>query len=76
MMTEDHKRIGSYGSSSYVSEMTALLKDKKYVEALQKEVDDLKAKMDSEGVFGTLQQKYYYEVVTCLYNYEKLFGVQ
>ena len=76
MMTEDHKRTGSYGSSSYVSEMTALLKDKKYVEALQKEVDDLKAKMDSEGVFGTLQQKYYYEVVTCLYNYEKLFGVQ
>lgn len=44
-------------------------------EALQTEVNDLQSKYDSEGIAGNLQQKYYYEVVTCLYQYEILFGI-
>ena len=31
--------------------------------------------LDCEGIAGNLQQKYYDEVITCLINYEKLFGI-
>lgn len=75
MMTEDHKKTGSYGNSQYVSDTTALLKNQKYKEALQKEVDDLKSKDDCEGIAGSLQQKYYDEVITCLIEYKALFGI-
>ncbi len=75
MMTEDHKKTGSYGSSKYVAEMTNLLSDQKYEDALQKEVDDLKSKYDCEGIAGNLQQKYFDEVVTCLIKYESLFEI-
>lgn len=75
MMTEDHKKTGSYGSSKYVSSITKLLNDKKYEDALQTEVDDLQSKDDCEGIAGNLQQKYYDEVITCLCEYEKLFGI-
>lgn len=75
MMTEDHKKTGSYGSSTYVAAMTNLLSNKKYQDALQKEVDDLQSEYDCEGIAGSLQQKYYDEVVTCLIKYEALFGI-
>lgn len=76
MMVADHKKTGSYGNSSYVATVTSLLQAKKYREALQHEVNDLKSKPDSEGYHGSLQQKYYNEVVTCLVEYEKLFGLR
>lgn len=75
MMTADHKLTGSYGSSSYVKDVTNLLRNKQYYEALQHEVDDLQSHLDSEGLAGTLQQKYYNEVVICLFQYESLFGI-
>lgn len=75
MMTKDHYNTGSYGSSAYVAVMTNLLSNQKYQDALQKEVDDLKSKYDCEGIAGSLQQKYYDEVITCLINYEALFGI-
>ncbi len=75
MMTEDHKKTGSYGNSKYVSEMTSLLSKGRYQDALQKEVDNLQSQYDCEGIAGNLQQKYYNEVVTCLYQYENLFGI-
>lgn len=55
--------------------MTNLLSNKKYQDALQKEVDDLQSEYDCEGIAGSLQQKYYDEVVTCLIKYEALFGI-
>ena len=75
MMTSDHKRTASYGNSSYVNKITNLLKNRKYQEALQTEVNSLKSAYDSEGIAGTLQQKYYNQVLTCLYQYEILFGI-
>ncbi len=75
MMVADHQKTGSFGSSSYVANITNLLSSRKYQEALQTEVNDLQSKYDSEGIAGNLQQKYYYEVVTCLYQYEILFGI-
>ncbi len=75
MMTEDHKKTGSYGSSTYVTVMTNLLSNKKYQDALQKEVNDLQSKYDCEGIAGNLQQKYYGEVITCLIKYEELFEI-
>lgn len=76
MMTADHYLTGSYGSYSYVSDTSNLLSNGRYEDALQKEVNDLKSKMDCEGIAGNLQQKYYTEVVTCLYEYEKLFNLR
>lgn len=75
MMTQDHYLTGSYGSSTYVSGISYLLKNKQYQAALQVEVDDLQAKYDCEGIAGSLQQKYYDQVITCLYYYEVLFGI-
>lgn len=75
MMTADHIITPSYGSSSYVKSITDLLKDKKYEDALRKEVEGLQGKMDSEGLAGNLQQKYYNEVIICLYQYEILFDI-
>jgi len=75
MMTADHKKTGSYGSSTYVSAMSNLLSSGKYQDALQKEVDDLQSKYDCEGIAGNLQQKYYDEVIICLVQYEALFGI-
>lgn len=75
MMTEDHMRTGSYGSPTYVSQESTLLKNRLYESLLQKEVNDLKSAQDSEGIAGSLHQKYYNEVVTCLYQYEGLFGI-
>lgn len=74
MMTEDHRKTGSYGSSAYVRDTTNLLRERKYREALQKEVRDLQSSYDCDRV-GTLEQKYYDQVFTCLYEYERLFGV-
>lgn len=75
MMTADHRKTGSYGSSTYVSNITNLLSNGDYQEALQTEVDDLQSEYDCEGIAGNLQQKYYDEVITCLYQYEILFGI-
>ena len=75
MMAADHRKTGSYGSAAYVNQVSDLLKNKKYEEALQKEVDDFKSNNDTEGIAGSLQQKYYNEVVICLANYTKLFGI-
>lgn len=75
MMTADHRKTGSYGSSTYVSKITNLLSNGEYQEALQTEVDDLQSKYDCEGIAGNLQQKYYDEVIICLYQYELLFGI-
>lgn len=57
------------------NQVSDLLKNKKYEEALQKEVDDFKSNNDTEGIAGSLLQKYYNEVVICLANYTKLFGI-
>ena len=72
-------KTGSYGSSTvsraYREEEKKLLKDKKYRELLQKEVDDFKAKKDPDGKFKNLSVKYYDEILICLAQYEKLFGI-
>ncbi len=75
MMTEDHRKTGSYGSSTYVKKQSDLLSQKKYEKALQNEVADMKSKMECEGIAGSLQQKYYNEILVCLLEYEKLFGI-
>lgn len=75
MMTADHRKTGSYGNSSYVSQESQMLKNKQYEALLRKEVDDLKSKQDCDGIAGTLQQKYNNEVTTCLFHYERLFGI-
>ncbi len=76
MITADHHKTASYGSSSYAASITSLLKGKRYKDALQKEVDRLKATPDPEKQFASLQPKYYNEIVTCLYQYELLFGLR
>ena len=79
MTRDDHMKTGSYGSSTvsraYREEEKKLLKDKKYRELLQKEVDDFKAKKDPDGKFKNLSVKYYDEILICLAQYEKLFGI-
>lgn len=79
MTRDDHMKTGSYGSSTasrtYREEEKKLLKDKKYRELLQKEVDDFKAKKDPDGEFKNLSVKYYDEILICLAQYEKLFGI-
>ena len=75
MMAEDHWNTGSYGSATYVKESSELLSRGQYQAALQKEVDDLQSENDCEGIAGNLQQKYYDEVIICLFQYESLFGI-
>ena len=75
MMAEDHWNTGSYGSAPYVKESSELLSRGQYQAALQKEVDDLQSENDCEGIAGNLQQKYYDEVIICLFQYESLFGI-
>lgn len=75
MLAGDHRNTGSFGSATYVSEMTTLLKNQQYEDALQKEVDDFRSKADSEGIYGSLLDKYVDQVSLCLYYYEKLFGL-
>lgn len=76
MMTADHRKTGSYGNTSYVNQESQMLKNRQYEALLQKEVNDLKSKQDCDGIAGTLQQKYNDEVVTCLFQYERLFGIR
>lgn len=76
MMTADHRKTGSYGNSSYVNQESQMLRNRQYEALLRKEVDDLKSKQDCDGIAGTLQQKYNDEVVTCLFQYERLFGIR
>lgn len=75
MMTEDHRKTGSYGSSIYVAESSNLLSNGQYQDALQKEVNDLQSQYDCDGIAGNLQQKYFDEVIICLLQYEALFGI-
>ena len=75
MMVADHRKTGSYGSATYVKESSELLSRGQYQAALQKEVDDLQSENDCEGIAGNLQQKYYDEVIICLFQYESLFGI-
>lgn len=79
MMYDDHIKTGSWGSSAssttYRNEEVSLINNGKYQDLLQKEVDDLKSKRDSEGSRMNLCSKYYDEVIECLYAYEKLFGL-
>ena len=75
MMAEDHWNTWSYGSATYVKESSELLSRGQYQAALQKEVDDLQSENDCEGIAGNLQQKYYDEVIICLFQYESLFGI-
>lgn len=75
MMTADHKLTGSYGSSSYVRNITTLLSNGQYHDAIEHEVNDLKATSDSEGQYTSLQQKYYVHVINCIYYYKQLFGL-
>lgn len=75
MMTEDHYQTGSYGSSTYINDLSNLIKAGDYEGAIKKEVKDLQSHNDCEGIAGTLQQKYYTEVVLCIVQYEKLFGI-
>lgn len=76
MMVEDHQKTASYGSSEYVATISYFLESGQYQEAIQKEVNDLKARSDCEGIYRNLQEKYYNEVVTCILQYEALFGVE
>lgn len=75
MMTADHRNTGSYGSSTYVKQESTLLKNRQYEDLLQKEVNDLKAKPDCDGIERNLQLKYHMEIITCLVHYEDLFGI-
>jgi len=76
MMTADHQRTGSYGNSSHVSDITSLLSNKQYVEALRYEVADMQSHYDSEGTGKTLENKYYNQIVICLMQYEYFFGIR
>ena len=75
MMTADHRNTGSYGNQNYVKQESALLKNRQYEDLLQKEVNDFKAKRDCDGIERNLQLKYHMEIITCLVEYEKLFGI-
>lgn len=75
MLADDHRRTESNGNSTYVAQTTTLLKNQKYEDALQREVDDFRSKADSEGIYGSLLDKYVDQVSLCLYYYEKLFGL-
>lgn len=75
MMTDDHYNTGSYGSAQHVSTITTLLSKRAYHDAIQHEVDDFKSQDDSEGIYRNLQEKYYYEMIDCIYYYKQLFGL-
>lgn len=76
MMVEDHKKTASYGNAPYVTTISSFLKRGLYTDAIQLEVNDLKSRTDSEGIYSNLQQKYYDAVIICIQQYQILFGVE
>lgn len=75
MMVPDHYLTGSYGNSAYVAQETSLILSDRFVDLINKEINDLQAKQDSEGTNMNLQQKYFYEVVACIDYYQTLFEI-
>ena len=75
MMFADHILTPSYGSPTYVKKLSSLLANGEYEKVLRTEVQGLQNEYDCDGIAGNLQQKYFDEVITCLIQYEKLFGI-
>ena len=74
MTTADHYLTASYGSSAYVNQISNLLAAEEYADAIKRERDEMKNRMDSTGTWS-LYAKYYDGVVACVRYYKDLFGV-
>lgn len=79
MTKKDHTLTGNYGNFSssinFRKEEEELLKNKKYVELIQKEVNDLKNTNDPDGLSRNLADKYNDPLITCIFYYQKMFGI-
>lgn len=80
MLYRDHTKTSNYGnmitSKAFRQKELQLLKDKKYKDLLQMEVDSFKSTPDPGGAFSSLLNKYYDQVILVLYSYEQFFGLR
>lgn len=76
MLAPDHRKTASYGNPEYTTLITQLLANGQYEDALQMEVDNFKSIRDTQDNMGNFQQKYYNEIMGCLYYYSNLFDIE